>query len=93
MGLNLSNHPIAQELDLNKDDVQQMTSRLRRGIVLKAPAPTLTDEVACDEVSIVAGHKGTPDEVRNKGEAAGADASRGSVVAEPSPRRSPPFLG
>lgn len=25
MGLNLSNHQIAHELDLNKDDVQQMT--------------------------------------------------------------------
>jgi hypothetical protein len=25
MGLNLSNHQIAQELDLNKDDAHQMT--------------------------------------------------------------------
>jgi len=40
MGLNLSNHQIAQELDLNKDDVQQMTGQLRQGIVRKKPAPT-----------------------------------------------------
>ena len=93
MGLNLSNHQIAQELDLNKDDVQQMTSQLRQGIVLKTPAPTLTDEVECDEVYIVAGHKGKPDEVRKKGGAAGADASRGNVVAGLSPRRSPQSSG
>jgi len=37
MGLNLSNHQIAQELDLNKDDVQRMTSQLRDGIVKKNP--------------------------------------------------------
>jgi hypothetical protein len=93
MGLNLSNHQIAHELDLNKDDMQQMTSQLRQGIVLKKPAPTLTDEVECDEVYIVAGHKGKPDEVIKKGGAAGADASRGNVGAEPSPRRSPRSSG
>jgi transposase-like protein len=35
MGLNLSNQQIAQELGLNKDDVQQMTSQLRTGVVEK----------------------------------------------------------
>lgn len=35
MGLNLSNQQIAQELDLNKDDVQAMTSQLRAGLVKK----------------------------------------------------------
>lgn len=88
MGLNLSNHQIAHELDLNKDDAQQMTSQLRQGIVLKKPSPTLTEEVECDEVSIVAGHKGKPDEVVKKGGVAGADASRGNAAAAPSPRRS-----
>jgi transposase-like protein len=67
MGLNLSNHQIAHALDLNKDDAQQMTSQLRQGIVLKKTSPTFTDEVECDEVSIVAGHKGKPDEVVKKG--------------------------
>ena len=32
MGLNLSNTQIAQELDLNKDDIQYMTEHLRHGI-------------------------------------------------------------
>jgi len=35
MGLNLSNQQIAQELDLNKDDVQAMTEQLRSGVVVK----------------------------------------------------------
>jgi len=35
MGLNLSNQQIAAELDLNKDDVQGMTTQLREGIVVK----------------------------------------------------------
>ena len=93
MGLNLSNHQIAHELDLNKDDVQQMTRQVRQGIVRKKPAPTLTDEVECDEVSIVAGHKGKPDEVRKKGGAADVDVSRGTVAAAPSQRRSPRSSG
>jgi transposase-like protein len=76
MGLNLSHHHIAHALDLNKDDAQQMTSQLRQGIVRKKPSPTFTDAVECDEVSMVAGHKGKPDAVVNKGDAAGGDASR-----------------
>lgn len=35
MGLNLSNQQISQELDLNKDDVQEMTTQLRSGVVEK----------------------------------------------------------
>lgn len=35
MGLNLSNRQIAQELGLNKDDVQQMSEQLRQGVVAK----------------------------------------------------------
>ncbi len=67
MGLNLSNAQIAQELDLNKDDVHQMTTQLRQGIVVKKPSPTLSGEVECDEVYIVTGHKGQPDAVEKKG--------------------------
>ena len=37
MGLNLSNHQVAQELDLNQADVQQMTTQLRTGIVENKP--------------------------------------------------------
>ena len=39
MGLNLSNQQIAAELDLNKDDVQAMTTQLREGIVAKKACP------------------------------------------------------
>jgi transposase-like protein len=37
MGLNLSNAQIAQELDVNKDDLQYMTEHLRNGIAEKKP--------------------------------------------------------
>jgi transposase-like protein len=36
MGLNLSNEQIANELDVNRNDVQQMTTQLRQGIVKKS---------------------------------------------------------
>ena len=77
MGLNLSNTQIAQELDLNKDDAHHMTTQLRHGIVTKAPSPVLSGEVECDEVYIVAGHKGQPDEVAKKGVPADDGDSRG----------------
>jgi len=37
MGLNLSNAQISNELDVNRSDVQQMTTQLREGIVKKSP--------------------------------------------------------
>ncbi len=67
MGLNLSNRQIAQELDLDKDDAQKMTSQLREGIVTKKPDVHLKGKVECDEAYIVAGHKGNPDAVKKKG--------------------------
>ena len=88
MGLNLSNAQMAKELDLHQSDVHQMTCQLRQGIVAKKPSPTLTDEVECDEVYIVAGHKGKPDEVAKKGGADGADGSRASGDGARSPPRS-----
>ena len=63
MGLNLSNHQIAEELDLHPSDGHQRMGQLRQGIVVQKPPLTLRDKVACDEVSIVAGHKGKPDMV------------------------------
>ena len=36
MGLNLSNEQIAHELDVDRSDVQQMTTQLRQGIVKKS---------------------------------------------------------
>ena len=85
MGLNLSNAQIAQELGLNKDDVQGMTSHVRAGIVAAQPAPTLSGEVECDEVYIVAGHKGHPAAVKKRpsGSAAAAQGrSRTRYVGE-----------
>ena len=74
MGLNLSNRQIAQELDLNEDDVQLMTEHLRSGLVAKAPAVTLEGTVEIDEVYVVAGHKGNPAAVAKKAGLDGAAA-------------------
>jgi len=68
MGLNLSNNQIAKELDLCQSDTQYMTTKLREGIAIKRPEVKLEGEVEFDEVYIVAGHKGQPNEVEKKGE-------------------------
>jgi len=68
MGLNLSTHQIAQELDLNKDDVQQMTAQLRSGIVEKKPEVILEGKVECDELYLIAGFKGQPEQVKKRGD-------------------------
>ena len=72
MGLNLSSQQIAGELGLDASDAQAMTEQLRRGLAAKAPAVELTGEVEIDEVYVVAGHKGQPDEVAKRG---GSDAA------------------
>ena len=68
MGLNLSNRQIAQELGLNKDDVQHMTTHLRQGLVDQQEPVCLEGAVECDEVYLVAGHKGHPAAVKKKDE-------------------------
>ena len=70
MGLNLSRRQIAQELGLNGSDVQARTEQLRGGLVAKAPAARLDGKVEIDEVYVVAGHKGQPAAVANRGGAA-----------------------
>ena len=67
MGLNLSGLQIAQELEINKDDARAMIGRLRQGIVDRRPPVVLEGEVECDEVYVVAGHKGHPEAVKKKG--------------------------
>ena len=67
----LSNQQIAKELDLDPDDAQRMTTQLREGIVQRKPQVTLSGEVECDEVYVVAGHKGHPEAVQKKGDSAG----------------------
>ena len=93
MGLNLSNRQIAQELELDKDDVHTMTTQLRQGIVDGQPTVQLAGEVECDEVYVTAGHKGNPDAVRKKGAKDDAIGSRGFAVAAPSKKRNRPFSG
>jgi hypothetical protein len=66
MGLNLSTLQIASELRLNRSDVQNMVKQLRQGIVSAQPPVQLEGEVECDEVYIVAGHKGKPDAVKKR---------------------------
>jgi hypothetical protein len=92
MGLNLSNLQIAQELDLNQDDVLCMTTQLRSGIVANKPAVCLEGEVECDEVYVIAGHQGQPEEVKKKVEGRRrrlkSQSGRGTLAKE-----KPPILG
>ncbi len=74
MGLNQSGLQIAKELDINKDDARAMIQPLRRGIVDRRPPATLSGEVECDEVYVVAGHKGHPEAVKKKAESGGDGA-------------------
>jgi hypothetical protein len=67
MGLNLSNAQIARERGLDPSDTQRMTEQLRHGVVARPPEPVLSGEVECDEVYVVAGHKGHPEAVRRTG--------------------------
>jgi transposase-like protein len=66
MGLNLSNQPIAQELDLNIGDVLDMTEQLCTEILTARPTEVLEGVVECDEVHVTAGHKGQPTAVAKK---------------------------
>jgi transposase-like protein len=77
MGLSLSDEQIAQELGIDPDDAQVMASQLREGIVERKPGVALSGEVECDGVYVVAGHKGHPEAVREKGDRADVGGWRG----------------
>ena len=81
MGLNLSSRQIAGELGLAVSDVQAMTEQLRRGLVARVPAVEQQGEVEIDEVYVVAGHKGQPDEVAKRGGLGGAASWRARRAA------------
>ncbi len=70
MGLNLSNRQIARELGLDEDSAHDMATQLRKGIVARQPEVVLSGEVECDEVDVVAGHKGHLQAVKKKGDSA-----------------------
>jgi transposase-like protein len=72
MGLNLSNRQIAQELGLAASDVQAMAEALRSGLVAQLPPVRLAGEVEIDEVYVVAGHKGQPAAIAQRGGLDGA---------------------
>jgi transposase-like protein len=74
MGLNLSGLQVASELDINKDDARAMIQQLRQGIVDRRPPVVLEGEVECDEVYVVAGHKGHPEAVKKKADPRDGDA-------------------
>ena len=93
MGLNQSNRQIAQELNLNKDDVQDMTTQLRAGIIKKKPVVTLQESVECDEVYVVAGHKGNPVAVREKGRKSRRNRLKGSRGRGTLAKEKPPIFG
>lgn len=91
MGLNLSNRQIAQELELDPDDLQTMTTQLRQGLIAGKAPVQLEGAVECDEVYVTAGHKGHPEAVRKKGGQDGATVSKGFGVAAPLKKRNHPF--
>jgi len=66
MGLNVSNRQIAQELDLNESDAQVMADLLRGGILERRPKVRMKGVVECDEVYVIAGHKGRPDRIKGR---------------------------
>jgi len=70
MGLNLSNLQIADELNLSPNQAQEMTTQLRQGIADRQQPIALDGEVECDEVYVVAGHKGNPEAVKKRDEKA-----------------------
>ena len=66
MGLNVSNRQIAEELGLDESDGQMMADLLRGGIVKRRPKVKMKGVVECDEVYVVAGHKGKPDKIKGR---------------------------
>jgi transposase-like protein len=68
MGLNLSNRQIAAELEMNETQIHDITTTLRTGIVAQEPQAELSGTVECDEVYVIAGHKGHPESVKKKDE-------------------------
>ena len=63
----LSNQQIVAELGLSVTQAHLMTVRLRQGIADHQQPLVLQGEVECDEVYVVAGHKGHPAAVKTKG--------------------------
>ena len=93
MGLNVSNRQIAGELGLCPSDAQTMTERLRRGLVAKAPDVELEGDVEIDEVYVVAGHKGQPAAVAERGRIGRRRRLDGAPGRGTAAKDKPPVLG
>jgi len=70
-----------------------MASQLREGIVRRKPEVTLSGEVECDEVYVVAGHKGHPEAVRKKGRLGRRRRLKGQPGRGTLEKEKPPILG
>ena len=92
LGLNRSKQQIAQELDLDKTVVDDLTTQLRQGIALSKPEVQLSGDVECDEVYVTAAHKGNPQVVTKKGAHVDATASKGFGVGGHSQKKNHQFL-
>jgi len=67
MGLNVSNQQMAEELGLDPSDGQAMAEWLRGGILQRRAKVRMTGIVVeCDEVYVIAGHKGRPDQIKGR---------------------------
>src|SRR5262249_29694632 len=84
---------IAKELDLDRSDVQAMTTTLREGLVARWPEPALAGEVECDEVYVMAGRKGNPEAVGKKGRAGRRRRLEGERGRGRLAKEKPPLLG
>lgn len=93
MGLNLSTAQIAQELSLNISDAHYMANILRSGVVDNKPDPTLSDKVECDEVYVIAGHKGNPGTVKKKKRKGRRNRLKGSRGRGTLQKEKPPIFG
>jgi hypothetical protein len=68
VGLNLSSRQIARELGPSQPDVPLTAEQPRHGLAARLPAATLEGEVEVDEVYVVAGRKGQPEAVAERGD-------------------------
>ena len=94
MGLNLSNQQIAKELDLHTGDIHKMTTQLREGVeTKKKPDIKLSGEVECDEVYVIAGHKGNPDAVKKKKRKGRRNRLKGARGRGTLEKEKPPIFG
>ena len=66
MGLNVSNRQIGHELGLSESDSQQMTDMLSDGIYKRRKVTRMQGEIECDEVYVIAGHKGKPENIHGR---------------------------